>query len=172
MTKAEKAQEIEQLHQTFRHTKSVLLINFSGLDVADATELRRKVAKVKSGYRVVKNTLALRAAENTSLQQLREHFDGPTAIAYTAEDPVALAKALTDFLKTRPEMGFKAGVLDQVALTSKQVEDLASMPSREELLSKLIYLLNSPLIRLAGALKSPLRDMVSVLAQWEKVKSE
>ncbi len=156
------------MHEIFKTHGSVLLIDFTGLNVADATELRRKVADSGSGYQVVKNTLAMRAAEETPLAELTEHFQGPTAIAFHKDNPIELAKILRDFLKERPDMAFKAGVVDQSVVSAEQVQALADMPSREELLSKLLFLLQTPLRNLGAVLRAPLRDLAMVLAQIPK----
>ncbi|MEE8461848.1 MAG: 50S ribosomal protein L10, partial [Acidobacteriota bacterium] len=154
----------------FKASTSVLLINFEGVDVLAQSELRREISKVDSGYQVIKNRLALLAVEDTSLEVLREHFHGPTAIAYTGGDPVALAKVLNNFISDHPSMAFKAGVVEGKTFSASDVERLAKMPSRPELLSKLVYLLNAPLVRLASALQSPLRGLASVLKQLAEQK--
>ena len=154
----------------FTASTSVLLINFEGINVLAQSELRREISKVDSGYQVIKNRLALRAVEDTSLEVLREHFQGPTAIAYTGGDPVALAKVLKDFIKDHPSVAFKAGVVEGKTFSASDVELLAKMPSRPELMSKLVYLLNAPLLRLATALQSPLRGLASVLKQLAEKK--
>ncbi len=154
----------------FKANTSVLLINFEGVNVLAQSELRREISKVDSGYQVIKNRLALQAVEDTSLEVLREHFQGPTAIAYTAGDPVALAKVLKDFISDHPSVAFKAGVVEGKTFSASDVELLAKMLSRPELLSKLVYLLNAPLVRLATALQSPLRGLASVLKQLGEKK--
>ncbi len=169
MERNEKAKVVEELHAAFSGHSGVLLIDFSGVNVADETELRRKVAQ-SGDYRVVKNTLALRAAKDTPVAALSDHFRGPTAIAVTRDDPVGLAKAVTEFIKAHPPMAFKGGVLEKSVLTAEDVAALAELPSREELLSKLVYLLQSPLTRLASALQSPLRSLASALKQVEEKK--
>lgn len=170
MERAQKEQLVAELKQAFQENRSVLLISFKAVTVPDITELRHQISETGSGYRVVKNTLALRAAEDTPVARLKEHFVGPTAIAFTAGDPVALAKVLKTFIQTHPGMTFKAGVLGERLLSSEEIEELADLPSREVLLGKLLYLLNAPLARLAGALTAPLRNLASVLQQLEKVK--
>ena len=172
MNKEEKRQVVEALKQTFQGNASVLLLTFREINVADLTELRRKVAENGSGYRVVKNTLALRAAEDTPVQELISHFEGPTAVAYTDEDPVALAKLLKSYVKDHPGLAFKAGVLDGSALSSDEIEGLADMPSRPELLSKLVYLLNAPLSTLAKTLQAPLVNLGVGLKALEEQKKE
>ena len=165
MNRAEKQDVVKELNETFKGSKSVLLINFTGVNVEDSTNLRRKISEMECGYRVIKNRLALRALKDTSLEELKEHFEGPTAIAYTGGDPVALARVLKTFIKDHPAMSFKAGVVEGQAVSASEMDHLAGLPSRPELLTKLLYLLNAPLTHLATALQSPLRDLASVLSQ-------
>jgi len=172
MDKTEKKQIIDELSDAFHRNKSVMVMSFSGLNVADVTELRRKISQSGSNYRVVKNTLAMRAAENTAVAKLAPQFAGPTAVVYTSGDPVALAKILTDFVKTHPALTFKGGVLEQSVLTPAQCQSLADMPSKEVLLAKVLYLLNAPVARLAGALNSPLTKMAILLKQLEEQKAK
>ena len=172
MNKEEKRQVVEVLRETFREKSSVLLLNFREINVPDLTELRRKVANSGSGYRVVKNTLAIRASEDTPAGELNSHFEGPTAIAYTDEDPVALAKLLKGYVKDHPGLAFKAGVLNGSTLSLEQIEELAEMPSRPELISKLLYLLNAPVSTLASTLQAPLRNLGVGLKALEEQKNE
>lgn len=171
MNRTEKQETVEQLHQVFSESTAVLLINFSGIGVAQETELRRSVTKI-GRYQVVKNTLALRAAKETPMAELSEHFQGPTAIAFTREDPAGLAKSLKAFLKDHPQMSFKAAVLDRQTLSAEQVSELAELPGREELLAKLVGLMQAPLNSLAGVFQSPLRALGSALKQVVEKKQE
>ncbi|GAB4250647.1 MAG: 50S ribosomal protein L10 [Acidobacteriota bacterium] len=168
MDRAEKAQIIEMLRETFAGRGGVILLSFQGINVPDITELRRQIRAAGGAYRVVKNTLAIRALEGTPVEPLREKFSGPTAVAYTGSDPVALAKILKDFIKTHPGLQFKGGVLDGTLMDEKAVEGLSELASREELLSKLLYLLNAPLTRFASALKSPVRNLAYALSEIAK----
>ena len=161
---------MERLHRIFSDSKAVLLVDFSGINVAQETALRRKVSE-SGRYQVVKNKLALRAAEDTPLAALQEHFQGPTAIAFTNEDPVGLAKTLKTCLKDYPDMSFKAAVLEEEKLTAEQVEALADLPSREELLTSLASLLQAPLVTFARALQSPLMSLGSLLKQLAERKT-
>lgn len=172
MNRTEKQQAIDDLNKIFSEHSGVFLFGFSGINVPDITELRRQISGSGSTYRVIKNRLAVRAAEKTALEALTEHFQGPTAMAFTASDPVALAKVVRDFAKDHPGLEFKAGVLERQVLSAKQVEQLAEMPSQEELIAKLLYLLRAPLTQLAGALQSPLRNLGSVLKQLAEAKQE
>jgi len=171
MNRTEKQQVVDELSSAFAANAGVLVMTFSGLNVENVTELRRKITQSGSSYRVVKNTLAIRAAENTPVSKLTAQLEGPTAIAYTSGDPVALAKILTDFVKAHPEIKFKGGVLEQSVLTAEQCQALAEMPSREVLLGKVLFLLNAPLTRLAGALISPLTKFAIALKQLEEKKT-
>ncbi len=168
MNKAEKTVLIEDLSKTFRTVKSIVLVDFRGMKVVDATELRRQISKANCGYQVVKNTLALIAAKDTAFEKLKDHFTGPTAIAYSEKDPVALAKVLTDFAKNTPALQFKAAVLEGKVFDGKAVAEIAKLPSRQELIGKLLFLLNAPVQRLASVLSAPVRNLALVLSQIKK----
>ena len=131
MNRAKKQATVERLHEIFSGSKAVLLIDFSGINVAQETVLRRKISE-SGRYQVVKNKLALRAAEDTPLAALHEHFQGPTAIAFTNEDPVGLAKALKTCLKDYPDMSFKVAVLEEEKLTAEQARILREYAELEE----------------------------------------
>lgn len=169
MNKAEKIEVVEHLHRTFSERGSVLLLNFKAINVPDITELRRKIRLSSAGYEVVKNTLAIRASEGTPVAGVKGQFVGPTAVAYS-DDPVGLAKILKDFCKTNPGMSFKGGVLEGKVISDQQAEGLAEMPSREELIAKLLYVLNAPLTKFASALQSPVRNLAVVLKQVAEKK--
>lgn len=170
MKRDEKGEVVEDLKNTFQESAGLILVDFRGIDVPDITELRQRVRESGSDYRVVKNTLAIRAAEETPVAELKAFFKGPTAIAYTTEDTVGLARVLKDFARENAGMSFKAGMIDGRTISVEQVNDLAEMPSREELLSKLVFLLNASLTRFATALQSPLRNLASLLSQLETKK--
>lgn len=168
MNRAEKTALIEGMHKSFAESGSLIVLSFKGINVPDVTELRQKIRDTDGSYEVVKNTLAILAAEGTPVVGLKDQFSGPTAVAYTSGDPVSLAKVLKDFVKTHPGMEFKAAILEGRPISQAQVESLADMPSREELLSKLLFLLNAPLTRFAVALKSPVRNLAVVLSELAK----
>ena len=128
MKREEKRDVVKELQKVFKESGSVLLIDFKNVDVPDITDLRRKIRESESQYRVVKNTLALRAAEGTSVEAIKEHFEGPTAIAYSDEGVVDLAKILREFIKEHSGVSFKVGVMDGHVLSGDQVADLADLP--------------------------------------------
>ncbi len=172
MERVQKQRIVEELSTVFKESAGVLLMDFTGVNVADETELRRKMTDSGGSYRVVKNTLARLAARESAVAQLEPHFQGPTAVAFTRDNPVALAKTLTEFIKAHPGTSLKAGLLEESALTVDEVQALADLPSREELLAKLVYLLQAPLMNLAAALQGPLRSLASGLSRLEEVKQK
>lgn len=168
MNREEKQQTVESLGEQFRSIDSAFLINYRGLKVVDATELRRKIREIDGCYVVVKNTLALRAAKQTKLEQLEPFFEGPTAVAYHRKDVVGLAKLLTEISKSNPNFAFKAALVEGKVVPASDIQALASMPSREVMLSKLVFILKAPLQRLATVLKAPVRNLALVLKQVQK----
>ena len=131
-------------------------------------ELRRKVRQIDGHYMVVKNTLAMRAAKETKLEQLESYFQGPTAIAYHPKDIVGLAKLLTEIGKSNPNLKFKAALVEGRVVPSSEIQSIASMPSREVMLGRVAFLLKAPLQKLHMVLKAPLRDLSLVLKQIQK----
>jgi len=164
MNRTEKQQLIDDLHSEFEKSPHAVVLDFRGLGVNAATEFRRKVRASGSSYRVVKNSLALRAVKDTPLEKLGKHFDGTTGVAYTGQDPVALAKLLIDFIKENPQIKLKGGlVAGSQVLDAEGVKALSTMPSLPELRSKLLGLMNAPASKLVRLLATPATQTVRVL---------
>ena len=164
MNRTEKQQLIDDLHSEFERSPHAVVLDFRGLGVNAATEFRRKVRASGSSYRVVKNSLALRAVKDTPLEKLGSHFDGATGVAYTGQDPVALAKLLIDFIKDNPQVKLKGGlVAGSQVLDAEGVKALSTMPSLPELRGRLLGLMNAPAARLVRLLATPARQMARVL---------
>ncbi len=172
LTRTEKTTELERLESAFKGAESAILLDYKGLNVPQVTELRRQVRAAKGQYRVVKNTLAKRALQGTDFEPLSEFFQGSTAIAFTGTDPVALAKTLTTFAKTAPQLTIKAAVVQGRKIQAAEVTELASLPGKPELYAKLLFLLNAPMVRLVSVLNAAPQSLLNVLTQAEKKKGE
>ena len=170
MNKTEKQALVDDLHKEFGRSPHAILVDFRGLSVPAVTEFRRKVRQSGSRYRVVKNTLALRAVKDTPLEALGPKFDNTTGVAYTGTDPVALAKTLIDFAKDNPALVVKGGLVSgSQMLDADGVKALSTMPSLPELRSRLLGMLQAPATSLLRLLNAPATQLARVLqAHQEK----
>ena len=171
-TREMKAVDLEVLRKEFAQSNTAFVVEFKGLGVVAVDELRKKIREAGGSYRVVKNTLARKASQGTQLAAIESQFRGPTAIVHAGAEPAKVAKTLTDFAKTNPALVLKAGAMEGIALDADQCKTLANLPTREELLSKLLFLLKSPMQRLAAVLAAPQRNLAVVLGQVAEKKSE
>ena len=171
VSKSEKTVELNELEAAFKGSESAILVDYKGLTVPQVTDLRRQIRSAKASYRVVKNTLARRALKGTRFEALEQFFEGTTAVAYTAADPVALAKTLTTFVKTAPKLTIKAAVVQGRAIKPAEVTDLASMPGRAELYARLLGTMQAPMANVVRVLIAAPRNLMNVLAQAEKKRA-
>jgi len=172
MNRTEKEQAVTRLEADLAKSQNAVLVGFAGLKVPEVTELRRQIRNTRSKYLVVKNTLALRATRGTPLEAMSQHFVGPTAVAYNEDNPVALAKVLTAFAKANPNLVFKGAVVEGRAIEAKEIAAIAELPSREELVARLLFLIQSPLRRLVTVLNGPVRNLAGVVTQIAQQKSK
>ena len=172
MNRTEKQEAVDTLTKGVGQATNAFLIDFQGITVPQVTELRRQVRETSSEYLVVKNTLALLAIKDSPMIAMKEQFKGPTAVAFNSGDPVALAKTLKKFAKDVPALNFKGAMVDGQVVAADQISAIAEMPSREELLSKLLFLLQSPMRGLATVLAANVRNLALVLDQVAKQRGE
>jgi large subunit ribosomal protein L10 len=170
LTKQQKSELVEHYREGMATAPHAFLVDYKGISVPQVTELRAKIRDTGGQYLVVKNTLALRAIEGGPMDQLRELFDGPVAVAFSHDDAVGLAKALSESAKTIPAIQVRGGLVNGQQVAGDQLQAIASLPSREELIAKLLYLLQSPITRLARVLAAIPRDFVVVLDQIRRQK--
>ena len=165
VTKARKIEQVERLMEEFQSANHAIVGTFTKLTVEKDFELRKAVRSAGGRYRVVKNTLAERAAKGTQVEQAMKDLAGVTSIAYTSGDPVALAKVLSKYAKDNPEYTFKAGIVEGRVIAIKDIDALANMPSKEEIYSKLLFLMNAPAQRLVTAMNAVGRNLAVVVNQ-------
>jgi large subunit ribosomal protein L10 len=170
VTKAKKTQQVEKLSKDLSNVSNVVVATYTKMTVTQDYELRKALRGAGAKYQVVKNTLAERAAKGTKVEGALKDLAGVTSIAYTTGDPVAMAKALSKYAKDTPEFTFKVGVVEGKVINIKEIEALASMPSKEELYSKLLFLINAPAQRLVTVMNAVGRNLAVVVDQGVKEK--
>ena len=161
----QKQKEVEALRADLEQVPNVLVSEFSRMSVAQEYELRKQVRAAGGRYRVVKNTVAELAAQGTAAESALKNLVGPTALAYTEKDPVALAKILLAYAKANPSFTFKAGVVEGRAVSIQEIGELATLPGREELVVRVLYMLNAPARGVASAVAAVARSLASVVNQ-------
>ena len=164
-TRAKKAEKVTQLAHELEGSTSAIVGTFAKLTVAQDFELRRTVRAAGGRYRVLKNKLAARAAQGSKIEAALQGLKGVSSVAYTSGDPVALAKALSTWVGENAEFTFKLGIIDGKVITVEEVKQLATMPGKEEIFAKLLYLINAPAQRLATVINATGRDLAVVINQ-------
>jgi large subunit ribosomal protein L10 len=165
-TKAQKQKDLEALIEQFKNANAAMLVGFQGMTVQKDQELRNQLREAGVSYEVVKNTLARKAAEGTVLEQAADQFKGVTAVALSQQDPVGLSKAIAKFSKANPEIfKFKVGIVEGKVVALRDVEAIASLPSKEELISKIMFLVNAQAQRLATVTQAVARNLAIVIDQ-------
>ena len=166
--KNEKKKDLEDLKKTIEENKNIFITSYEKMTVKQDYNLRKTVRDAGGQYRVVKNNLAAKASEGTSAGDLLGQLKGMTSMAYTANDPVALAKALTKYSKDNAAFTFKAGMVEGRVIDIKAISDLASMPPKEEIYAKILYLINASATRLVTSMNGVGRNLAVVLDQAGK----
>lgn len=170
-TKKQKQANLEQLTEQFKNATAAMVVGFKGMTVSKDQELRNQLREAGVTYNVVKNTLARKAAVGTALEPAAEHFKGVTAVALSSGDPVSLSKAISKFSKANPEVfSFKAGIVEGRVMELRDVEAIAALPSKEELLSKVLFLVNVQAQRLVTVTNAVARNLVVVIDQIRQQK--
>ncbi|MDP9338637.1 MAG: 50S ribosomal protein L10 [Acidobacteriota bacterium] len=163
--RSEKQEDLDKLKTELAKVSTVILTTFQGITVENDTKLRRAVQAAGGKYKVVKNTLAERAAVGTPIENLLKDLSGTNSIAFSENDPVALAKALTKVAKDVPAFQFRAGLVEGRVISIAEIQQLANLPSKEELLSKVMFLLNAPAQRIAMALNALPRNLAITVSE-------
>jgi len=166
--KPEKQKDLDALRKELEQTPSIFVSGYEKITVQQDFELRKAIRGAGGNYKVVKNNLAAKASEGLPSEQLLSDLKGMTSMAYTTGDPVALAKALTTYAKTVPAFTFKAGFVEGRVVEVKNIQDLANMPSKEELYAKLLWLINAPAQRLVTAMNGVGRNLAVVVNEAVK----
>ena len=171
-TKKQKQENLESLTEKFKNAKAAMLVGFQGMTVPKDQELRNQLRESGMSYEVVKNTLARKASEGTPLEAARDQFKGVTAVALSGGDPVGLSKAIAKFAKANPDIfTFKAGLVEGRVVALSDVEAIANLPSKEELISKILFLINCQAQRLVTVISAVPRNLAIVIKQIGEQKS-
>jgi large subunit ribosomal protein L10 len=165
LTKAKKTEKVSMLASELEHSTSAIIGTFKALTASKDYDLRKTVREAGGSYHVVKNKLAARSAKGTRIEAALQGLKGVSSVAYTSGDPVALAKALSTWVKDNAEFTFKLGIVDGKVITVEEIKALATLPGKEELFSKLLFLIQSPAQRLATVINATGRDLAVVINQ-------
>lgn len=168
--KVAKVEKVEALHAKFAQAKGVILADYRGLSVQQMAELRSRLRAATVELQVAKNTLARRATEGTDFVQLVDHLVGPTSIAFTQSDVVAMAKVLSEYAKSQPKLAIRAGVVEGKVVTPQDITTLADLPPREVLIARFLANIQSPVAGLVGVLQGLVRQLLYILQAIQEAK--
>lgn len=163
MNREGKAALVDELTSTFKEVDTMFVADYRGLDMPQISDLRGRLREADATFRVVKNTLARRAAEQAGLEDISDMFAGPTAVALVRGDAAAVAKALNDFGKGKDLLALRGGLMDGRRVDESQVKEIATLPPREVILAMLLSAVNAPMSQMVGVLSAPCRDIVGIL---------
>lgn len=170
LTKQQKEQQVAELTEKMKSATVGVLVDYCGLTVEEVTDLRKKLRESGVDYRVYKNSVLKFASQNSGYADMAQFYDGPNAIAISQSDAVAPAKILVEFAKTHPKIEIKAGFIDGKVASAKDIEALATLPSKEEMLSKILGGFNAPVSGLANVLQATIRSVVYALSAYAEQK--
>ncbi len=172
MPNKKNVESVADLEKKLKESPNLVLTGYMGLKTPELNDLRSKLKPLNSEYSVVKNTLTKIALKNIGLEEFSKHFNGPTALAFQKGDPVSLAKIIMEFAKTNEKFKIIAGYLDGKMLTEKEIKILATLPSREVLITKIAIMLNSPMQRVATVLNAPIQKLAGLIKALEQQKAK
>ena len=170
MGRADRDKQVQELHELFSGMEMAVLTDYRGLTVEEISNLRTKLRDVKARFRVVKNTLSIRAADGTPLEAVKEYFTGPVAILYTAGDPVGPAKALMDFVKSNDKLEVKVGILSGEAIDAAEIKLLAAMPSKDVMIAMALASMSAPATNFVRTLSEIPSSFVRILGSIQRQK--
>jgi len=168
--RVDRDKQVQELHELFSGMEMAVLTDYRGLTVKELSDLRVKLRDVEARFRVVKNTLSIRAADGTPLEAVKEYFTGPVAILYTAEDSVGAAKALMDFIKRNDKLKAKIGILSGNVIEAADVKRLADLPSRDAMIAMALATMNAPVSNFVRTLNEIPSGLVRVLGSIQRQK--
>ncbi len=170
MGRADREKQVQELHELFSGIEMAVLTDYRGLTVEEISDLRAKLRDVEARFRVVKNTLSIRAADGTPLEAVKEYFTGPVAILYTAGDPVGPAKALMEFIKGNDKLEARIGILSGSTIETADIKRLAEMPSKDVMIAKALASMNAPVTNFVRTLSEIPSSFVRVLGSIQRQK--
>ena len=170
MVRPEKTKQVEELRHRLKQAAAAILTDFRGLNVAEISQLRSKLREAGAEYKVVKNTLLERAAESLGIKGLKPFLEGPTAVAFSREDPVSPARALQEYIRQMRKLQVKGGLVEGRVLTANQIKALAEMPAKPQMRARVLGTLQAPMYGLMGVLTGLQRNLVYALDQIRRQK--